>query len=290
MKKNVLRKVLTLVLAVIFVGSAAVVGVQIANRQQAVDSYEDAVQIALPQAPVQTEVPAEPEFIPEPAPERPTVQLPDEKLPMVIMPEDLKPCPLPDEAQFLLNLDLEALRQTNEDVIGWIFLPDTVISYPLLDSHDNAEYLNLTWDLQRSRSGSIFLERRSSTALDDFHTLIYGHNWHDGIMFSPLTAYADQDFFQNHPCIYIATDDAILQYTVFSAYTADVVSNTYRLVFEDDARKQECIDFWVGKSEVESDLVPTVSDRIVTLSTCTGRGIDGIRWVVHTVLTETYLR
>lgn len=294
MKHKIFRRVLTVILALVFVGSAAMVLRQLHHRQQAVESQENALQIAaphdIPTEPVGTVVPDSPSEPPQTPQDRPTVSMPDEKLPLVFKPEDPNALTVPQEVQALRTLDLEALRQVNGDVLGWIHLPGTVISYPLVNSHDNAEYLNLTWDLQKSRSGSIFLERKSSTDLSDFHTLIYGHNWQDGIMFSPLLQYADQEFADTHPNLYLITDESILQYTVFSAYTADVVSNTYRLYFEDDARRQECIDFWKGKSVIATELTPEVTDRVLTLSTCTGRGIDGIRWVVQTVLTEVYPR
>lgn len=294
MKQKAFRRVLTVILALVFVCSAAVILQHFHDRRQAVESHENALQIAIPDAaPVEepeTEASDDPfrtSVLPQ---ERPAVTMPDEELPLAIAPEKPAAPIMPEAVRSLRTLDLEALRQINSDVLGWIHLPDTVISYPLVDSHDNAEYLNLTWDKQKSRSGSIFLERKSSTDLSDFHTLIYGHNWQDGIMFSPLLQYADQEFADSHSNLYLITDEAILQYKVFSAYTADVVSNTYRLYFEDDARRQECIEFWKEKSVITSDVTPEVTDRVLTLSTCTGRGVDGIRWVVHTVLTEVYPR
>lgn len=298
MKHKVLRRVLTVLLTLVFVASAAMVLRQVRHHRQAVASQENALQIALPdeipRQPAQSDVPESVPEAEEPREERPQQAMPDEKLPPVFKPENPNAPTVPREDQppqtpdleTLRMLDLEALRQVNSDVFGWIHLPDTVISYPLVESHDNAEYLNLTWDKQKSRSGSIFLECRSSTDLTDFHTLIYGHNWQDGIMFSPLLQYGKQEFADAHPNLYLITDDAVLQYTVFSAYTADVVSNTYRLIFEDEERRQECIDFWKEKSVIDVDLTPETTDLVLTLSTCTGRGADGIRWVVHTVLTE----
>lgn len=290
MKHKLVRRVLTVILALVFVCSAAIVLQRLQDRQQAVESQENALQIADIPVPQASEPEILPQTQPQPQEERPLQPMPEEKLSPVFKPEDPNALTVPQEVQSLRTLDLEALRQVNGDVLGWIHLPGTVVSYPLMESHDNAEYLNLTWDLQKSRSGSIFLERKSSTDLSDFHTLIYGHNWQDGIMFSPLLQYADQEFADSHPNIYLITDESILQYTVFSAYTADVVSNTYRLYFEDDARRQECIDFWKGKSVIATEVTPEVTDRVLTLSTCTGRGIDGIRWVVQTVLAEVYPR
>lgn len=198
--------------------------------------------------------------------------------------------PLAEGARFLLEVDLEALRETSEDVIGWFFIPDSVMSYPLMRSRDNNEYLTLSWDGAYSESGAIFLECQNDPGLSDFHTLIYGHNLQNGEMFSHLLYYRDQDYLDSHPCVYIATDDAVFRYEVFSAYVADVVSDTYRLYFEDDGRKRSAIHYYLEQSAVDSGLVPTAEDRILTLSTCTGLGIDSIRWVVHGVLTGEFPR
>ncbi|MFR0925048.1 MAG: hypothetical protein ACLSGI_10835 [Butyricicoccaceae bacterium] len=41
-------------------------------------------------------------------------------------------------------MDLPALQQVNSDVIGWIAIPGTEISYPLVQGADNDYYLTHT--------------------------------------------------------------------------------------------------------------------------------------------------
>lgn len=279
MKKH-LRNIITVLFAVVFIGSAAAVILQLRERNLAEQAYENAVEIALPVATPTPEptaelitsppVPLAPEPTPEPTPEP---------------KEDL-----PEEVKFLLDTDLEALRAVNEDVIGWIYVPDTAISYPLLKSEDNNEYLKLTWDLEYSRAGSIFMEQRSSVDFSDFHTLIYGHNLQDGKMFSCLMDFRKQEYSDSHSLVYIATDGAVLRYEVFSSYIADVVSDSYRLLFDDDEHRQSVIDFYLERSEIESDLRPAADDKILSLSTCTGWGNNDIRCIVHAVQTGVFER
>lgn len=288
MKKG-LRITGTILLAVVFVISAVVATAQLRENRLAEQAYEDALDIALSAEPEPSEAepveeveltPAPVPLIPEPEPEETPEPEPVEE------PKE----ELPEEAKFLLDIDLNALREVNGDVIGWICIPDTAISYPLLKSEDNNEYLKLTWDLEYSRAGSIFMERRSSVDFSDFHTLIYGHNLQDGKMFSTLMKHREQEYFDSHPNVYIVTDDAILRYEAFSAYVADVVSDSYRLLFDDDAHKQSVIDFYIEKSETESEIVPAAEDKILSLSTCTGWGNNDIRCIVHTVQTGVFER
>ena len=282
MKKH-LRTIITALLAVIFVGSAVASVLQLREHRLAERSYEEALTIALP-SPTPTPEPAEEEIAPPPVPLAPEPEPTPE--PVVEEPKE----ELPEEAKFLLDIDLAALRAVNEDVIGWIHVPDTAISYPLLKSADNNEYLKLTWDLEYSRAGSIFMEQRSSVDFSDFHTLIYGHNLQDGKMFSCLMDFRKQEYSDSHSLVYIVTDGAVLRYEVFSSYIADVVSDSYRLLFDDDEHRQSVIDFYLERSEIKSDLRPAADDKILSLSTCTGWGNNDIRCIVHAVQTGVFER
>ena len=227
--------------------------------------------------------------------EAPVVSLPESRVPLRDIPvrqEDPAPTPVTlteskpadEHVQYLLSMDLEALRAVNFDVLGWIYIPDSAISFPLMEADDNQEYLYHTWDKKSSKYGSIFLECRNSRDLSDFNTLIYGHNMLTEHMFGTLTAYKDQSYLDAHPCVYIRLNSGVYRYRIFSVYEAQVVSNTYRLIFEDDVRKQEALDLYTSSNWLESEIQPTTADRILTLSTCTGRGTDHLRFVVQAVL------
>ena len=182
------------------------------------------------------------------------------------------------------------LSRYYSDVLGWITIPDTVISYPLMKAKDNQEYLYQTWDGKYSKFGSIFLECRNSHDLSDFNTLIYGHNMLTDDMFGTLLEYADQSHYESHPSVYVVTDSGVRRYDIFSAYEANVISDTYRLVFEDDARRQSALELYTSSSVLDTGLIPGVTDSILTLSTCTGRGTANLRFVVQAVLAEEVLR
>ena len=267
------RKIASVLLATVFVVSGALMVRQWLNERRALEA--ETVAREMIESINRTEVEETVDIFDQPVP----LEMGAEK------PVRDKETWLSDDTDFLLGIDLGLLRQTNEHVLGWIHSPGTVIDYPLLAYDDNKTGLDLAWDGTKNSAGSIFLECRNARDFSDFNTLVYGHNMRRGHMFGSLKEYAGQAYADEHRLIYIVTDDDVLVYEVFSAYEASVTSDTYRLYFEDDARRQSSLQHYVGSSVIGGNIVPTVEDRILTLSTCVGNGTYDTRWVVQAMLT-----
>jgi sortase B len=185
-------------------------------------------------------------------------------------------------AEALKNMDFAALREVNPEVLGWILIPGTRISYPLVQGADDEYYLNHTWRGSRSAVGAIFVEAQNSADLSDFHTIIYGHRMNNGSMFHSLASYQDLSYWQAYPYVYITDDSGSRKYEIFAAYEAGVTTPTYRLGFSTQIGKESFLEHCTTSSVIETGVVPTVYDRILTLSTCTGNG-HATRWVVQAV-------
>lgn len=216
---------------------------------------------------------------------RPTVQVPAETVPPQTQPREILwiPEPVADtdpNLEELQNIDLDALRQINPDVIGWILIPDTVIDYPLLQGQDNDYYLKHTWQKKKNAVGSIFMEHRNSADYTDFNTIVYGHNMNNGSMFASLRRYGGEKYWKEHPSVYLVTDEGIFRYDVFSAYRAEVGSTTYGLSFHQEKTRKEFLIHALTSSRIDTGVVPEITDRVLTLSTCSGAGYS-TRWVVH---------
>ena len=196
---------------------------------------------------------------------------------------------LPEEARGLVWLDLGALRAVNKDVVGWISIPGTIVSYPLMQGKDNQSYLRRNWKKESVTSGSIFIEAECSRDLTDFHTIIYGHRMRNETMFGVLKYYSGSDYWREHPSVYIVLDDTIYRYDIFSVHQAALDSIVYRLDIEEKQLEEELVQFCMDCSVLSTGLVPESGERILTLSTCTGDGYTK-RWVVHGVLAREYSR
>ncbi len=203
-------------------------------------------------------------------------------------PEATEPAEPDPQALELSKLNTAALQEKNPDVLGWIRIPGTQIDHPLLSSDSADEYLHTAWDGSYSYSGSIYLEQGNSRDLMDFHTIIYGHNMKNGTMFGNLVGYGDDAFWKEHPYVYVRSGDTVHRYEVFAAYTASIESDTYRIAFSSPERKEKALSYYLQNADFPGETELTAQSRILTLSTCTGYGDDGKRWVVQAVCTGSW--
>ncbi|MEI3304556.1 MAG: class B sortase, partial [Dysosmobacter sp.] len=80
--------------------------------------------------------------------------------------------------------------------------------------------------------------------------------------------------------LYITDDNGSHKYEIFAAYEVSTAGTTYQIGFSGDASKQAFLDYCLGQSVIDTGITPTVHDKILTLSTCTGNG-HATRWVVQ---------
>ena len=270
--KRKIRMALIVVLALVFAGSLIGLIYRAVEYRKGEETYAEAE--SLVDLPDLSELPS-PTLDPEPSQSLPAQEeeQPQEETVVYVDPY----------ADALRDMDFTALREVNPDVLGWILIPGTVVSYPLVQGDDNDYYLNHTWKGWRNVVGSIFLEWTNSADLSDFNTIVYGHRMKNGSMFASLKYYSSQSYWKQHPCVYITDDNGSHKYEIFAAYEVSTEGLTYRVGFSSDEDKQEFIDYCLAQSVISTGITPTVYDRILTLSTCTGDG-HATRWVVQGVL------
>lgn len=195
-----------------------------------------------------------------------------------------KSTPIPEVTmEGLKKLDMDALKKVNGDVEGWILLPGTDISYPVMQAEDNEYYLSRTWDRSWNWMGSVFFEAENAADLSGFNTIIYGHNMRNRSMFSSLLSYSSETFWKNHTSVYLANEEGVYRYDIFAAYEVEVDGHPYWLEYADETVKKYFIQQSIKMSDIDTGIEPETSDRFLTLSTCTGTGHE-TRWVVQAVL------
>lgn len=222
--------------------------------------------------------------------------------PMYIQPTD-SPDPTPEPNLFgdreypdfkgldvpELVLDFDGLQELCPDIYAWIYVPDTVIDYPVVQRAGDADYY-LRRDLQGNRltAGTLFTQYYNHKDWLDNLTIIYGHNMHDGSMFASLHYYEDSQFFEEHPYIYIYTPEYTLVYEVFAAHE---YSNTHLLLnftMNDHSTFAQYLEQILSLNgihdNINHDLDVTADDRVLVLSTCMSSDRNEYRYLVQAKL------
>ena len=256
-----MRNIVRFMLLIVFFVSVFLAVRQWLDYSGGEEAYADAIQIAAQTSAAETPAETQPE---------PTAPEAEETEPPVTywIPVPAEGDPVMEE---MAQINIAALREVNEDVVGWIRIPDTKIDYPLLHGDDNDFYLRHTWEKKANSVGSIFIEHQNSPDLTDFNTIIYGHNMNNKSMFGQLSNYSIAGYWKDHPYVYIATEAGVYRYEVFAFLQAPVDSAVYSMNPQRDDTRQEFINFSLEHNRIDTGIVPAITDRILTLSTCTGR-------------------
>lgn len=169
-------------------------------------------------------------------------------------------------------IDFDKLCKINPDIVAWIEIENTGISYPVVRTKSNEKYLYKDIEGNYSIYGSIFLDERlhDTDLKENENNIIYGHNmgrWTD-VMFGGLKEYLNSSYLKGHERVTLYTRDATLHYTVTSVMHADISSDVYETDIKGDYGE------WIRK-QMEKSIYPCVSEkslneckRDLTLSTC----------------------
>jgi len=181
--------------------------------------------------------------------------------------------------------DLEALMQWNPDIAGWLWSPGTDIDYPIVQGADNEYYLNHTADGAVSIIGSVFMEYQNQKEFQDDVTVLYGHHIRGGRMFSSLSGYKGQSYYEEHPVVYLYTPDRDYQVQLFAGQIIDGQTGTFPLVFKNGEEREVWLKQLLASSSFKSPVTVEENERILALCTCSYEYNDA-RYVVYGVLRE----
>lgn len=182
-----------------------------------------------------------------------------------------------------ISIDFESLLAANSDVIGWIYCEDTPINYPVLRGEDNDFYLHHTYEGDYSAAGSIFVDVENRPEFLDSNTVIYGHHMKDGSMFASLEKWKDQEFYEEHPVMWLLTPGQDYKIVLFSGYETSAYSDTYTIFTGPGNELDEYLENCIRQSNFQADVETDPEEHYILLSTCAYM-FENARYVIHGVL------
>lgn len=177
---------------------------------------------------------------------------------------------------------VDAAKEINEDVWGWISIPDFKIDYPVLLPEDNKEYLRTNINGRYDIAGSIYLDA-SYKGNETSVKLIHGHNMRNGKMFSKLPVMLRWETLDEAPVISIYDEYGLKNYKIFSVFSVNskeegVLVDVYSTLDELEALKQNYIErSWVPVKEVPA------GTELLMLNTC-WYGLQGNERNLHCIV------
>ena len=173
---------------------------------------------------------------------------------------------VPEDTKEELTEQVRQLSNELDDSVGWLYVPDTNIDYPIMQSGDNDYYTRRAADGSYLYAGSLFMDYRCSSDFSDFNSVIYGHNMGNGTMFADIPHYENEEYFMNHSFGWLTTENDVRLIDFFAVARTTDTSGLYladRTFEKWDSQLRNC-------ASIYKEIEVTESDHLVMLSTCTG--------------------
>ena len=254
------------------IGSYIVESIEAKQLYQSLQEMADSSRPTRPALPEATQTPSigetgpAGETLPDPPVSQPnyvTVIDPDTNEPIDLLPE------------------YSALYLKNTDLVGWLEVPGTVISYPVMQSPETPDfYLRHNFAKDWDSHGCIYARETCDIFAPSDNITIYGHNKRDGTMFSDLEKYMDQKFYEEHKHIYFDTIFQRHTYEIIAVFpTSASVGVGFRYHTFENAATAEAFDAFIAKCKQLSyyDIPATAEygNKLITLSTCEYSQVNG---------------
>lgn len=192
-----------------------------------------------------------------------------------------------EQEEELFNFD--EMLKINPGFVGWIKVPNTNISLPVVKYSNNSYYLNHDFYKKYDYRGTVFMDYRNDPENLDANTILYGHNCYDGTMFSDLEKYQDVEFYKTTPVIQFATKSGMQKWKVYAVFITNAKAeedNGYIFNYIYPYMDGENFDGFINEVNKRRLYAPDVDinddDNMLVLSTCI-RSLD-----IYSKGTRTY--
>lgn len=185
-----------------------------------------------------------------------------------------------------LFVNFDDLIKRNSETVAWLKSDDLKLDYPIVQSGDNDFYLSHDIDKKNNAAGWLFMDYENNPNILDFHTVIYGHNRRDKVVFGNLKSLLEQGVASKEGIdrIYFTTLNNSYIFEICSVYITEYTDSlAFTTNFTSSEEKQQFVDKLVSSNLLaefaRDDL--SVNDKFLTLSTCHGASGTSKRLLVN---------
>ena len=158
-------------------------------------------------------------------------------------------------------------ENNNKDIVGYLTIPGTNISEPVLQSDDNEFYLSHGINKNKNIVGSVYLDYRVKIN-EGKKNLIYSHNSSSLIVpFKELEKYYDEDFYKEHQFIFLEDTNSKQRYQIFSVFVETKDWSYMKVDFSNEDFLSH-IKTLKEKSWYDTGVTVEESDEVLILQTC----------------------
>ena len=172
---------------------------------------------------------------------------------------------VPEDTKKELTAQVRQLSAEHSDSVAWLYIPDTNINYPVMQSGDNEYYTRRAVDGSYLYAGLLFMDYRCSSDFSDFNSVIYGHNMGNGTMFADIPHYENEEYFMNHSFGWLTTENDVRLIDFFAVARTSDTSGLYLA----DPNFNEWDNQLRNCASIYKEIEVTESDHLLMLSTCT---------------------
>lgn len=183
------------------------------------------------------------------------------------------------------QFDWDEIHNINEDIVGWLYIPNTNIDYPILQEQevDEQYYLHHDYKGDYLYAGSVFTPKQPYENIEDAHMLLFAHRMKDKtIMFSSLSSYYyDKESMLENKYVYIYRRDKVERFVVWCTKNTKYNDSVYTLpyVLGSEQYKDLLLNIETTSNHVIGDS-PSENDKTLVLSTCAGKSGGSERFFV----------
>lgn len=168
-------------------------------------------------------------------------------------------------------LSINELYKINNDIVAYLKIEDTNISYPIMQTKNNANYyLKRNFYKQYSSLGTPYLAENCEINVSD-NLLIHGHHINGNKLFGELEKYKSKVFYNNHSIIKFTTLQEEREYKIIAVFKT-IADTGFRYNDFCNAENEEQYNNFIQEcktlSMYDTKENAEYGEQLLTLNTC----------------------